>query len=47
VTALEVGIPGEEGEKFFDPSPGEFKCEVCGKVFKNRIGLAGHRRSHK
>jgi hypothetical protein len=24
-----------------------FKCEVCGKVCKNKIGLTGHMRSHK
>ena len=25
----------------------EFKCEVCGKELKSRIGLSGHMRSHK
>lgn len=25
----------------------EFKCVVCGKVCKNRIGLAGHMKSHR
>ncbi len=24
-----------------------FKCEVCGKVCKNKLGLSGHMRSHK
>ena len=30
-----------------DPVALGFKCEVCGKEFKARIGLAGHQRSHK
>lgn len=25
----------------------EFKCEVCGKVCKNKVGLVAHLRSHK
>lgn len=23
------------------------ECPICGKTFKNAIGLAGHKRSHK
>lgn len=25
----------------------EFKCDECGKVLKNALGLSGHKRSHK
>lgn len=24
----------------------EFKCDVCGKVCKNKLGLGAHKRSH-
>jgi len=27
--------------------PEEFKCDICGKIFKVKIALAGHKRSHK
>lgn len=33
----------EEGKE----ETSEFVCDVCGKVCKNRIGLSGHKRSHK
>ncbi len=36
-SSLELGI---------SPLEGQFKCQVCGKICKNRIGLAGHSRSH-
>lgn len=25
----------------------EFKCDICGKVCKNKLGLNAHKRSHK
>ena len=43
VTAMGVGIPGVEEIVKGDP----LTCPECGKVCKNKIGLAGHRRSHK
>ena len=36
----------EEPEEEKEEKPKEFKCEVCGKVFKARIALAGHMKSH-
>lgn len=44
-------VPKEEVKEVQEVSTSvktdEFKCEVCGKVAKSRIGLAGHMRSHK
>jgi hypothetical protein len=37
--ARDIGWAVEEAE--------EFKCDVCGKVCKNELGLNAHKRSHK
>lgn len=56
VLPMEVGIPGEDAvvvEGVHEDGNGEIvkddglSCEVCGKTFKNKLGLTGHRRSHK
>lgn len=31
----------------FKPNPEKFECPICGKEFKNNLGLMGHKRSHK
>ena len=38
----------EEKNKPVEPTQSEgFKCDVCGKVCKNKLGLGAHKRSHK
>jgi hypothetical protein len=34
-----------DGDKLIS-TPIEYKCDICFKVCKSRIGLAGHKRSH-
>lgn len=39
-------IKNPKGVKEVKPEEG-FKCDICGKIFKVKIALAGHKRSHK
>jgi hypothetical protein len=50
VVPMEVGIPGREPDPPIPEATTELSghtCHICGKTFKNKIGLAGHSRSHK
>jgi hypothetical protein len=51
VTAIYTGTPTESvttttGNVSTDIQP-KYKCDICGKVCKAKIALAGHMRSHK
>ena len=41
-----IVVPKEQ--QVAPPAPVDvFKCDECGKVLKNALGLSGHKRSHK
>lgn len=41
-----VSIPTEKTDTFTDGNPISYKCDVCGKEFKTKLALMGHKKVH-